>query len=113
MDTYRGPMATDKSPSVDRAGTLYHADDESLSEAVVTAAAQATGTDRPGGHEGPDEGVLPPLFEAIDPDALDALFADADGRQREGTVAFRYNDCLVTVDSAGQIFVEPEIAIGR
>ena len=43
---------------------------------------------------------LPPLFDAIDPDALDALFA---GRPTNGVVTFRYAGYDVTVRADGTV----------
>ncbi len=42
----------------------------------------------------------PPLYEAIDPDALDALF-----REGEGDVRFDHWGCTVTVDHDGVVTV--------
>lgn len=55
-----------------------------ISARVVTAVAAEKGVDRT---------CLPPLIEAVDPDALDALFAaDRNGNHpnRRGEVRFRY-----------------------
>ncbi|MCU4741605.1 HalOD1 output domain-containing protein [Natronoglomus mannanivorans] len=62
---------------------------DSVSLDVVRAVAATTGTD-------PE--ALPPLYEWIDPDALEAIFApsQADDR-REGTIEFTYDGHLVTV----------------
>jgi hypothetical protein len=57
---------------------------ERTSEAVVAAVADAT--DR-------DPLSLPALYEVVDPDALDAIFADGGV-----TVSFSYADCEVVVD---------------
>jgi len=45
---------------------------------------------------------LPPLANAIDPDALDAVF---DGRSTDGSVAFQYADHDLVVRSNGTIEV--------
>ena len=69
------------------------------SMAVVNAVASATKSD-------PID--LPPLYDAIEPDALDALFADT-GRfasSRSGSVAFEYAGCLVTVSGDGSVSAE-------
>jgi len=60
-------------------------DDVALSTAVVEAVSASTG--RPVSD-------LPPLYDAVDPDALDALFAD---RAADGWVRFRYADHVVEV----------------
>lgn len=62
----------------------------SLSEAVISAVAEAKGLD-------PLE-VGPPLAEVIDPDALDSLF-----RGGVGTVTFEYAGYEVTVDDEGDV----------
>lgn len=50
---------------------------------------------------------LPPLYESVDPDALDGLFADHDGfsTMRTGTVSFSYAGCTVFVDGDGGVTV--------
>lgn len=47
-------------------------------------------------HRGVDPVALPPLYDTLDPDALDALFASACG---DGQVTFEYAGC--TVECAG------------
>jgi hypothetical protein len=47
--------------------------------------------------------VLPPLYESIDPDALDALFESADGNSVQ--VEFEYAGRHVVVDSSGRVGV--------
>ncbi|WP_408958407.1 HalOD1 output domain-containing protein [Natrinema sp. 74] len=65
-------------------------DTDEVSERIVTGVAALEGTD-------PME--LPPLFEAIDPDALTAIFATTEsGGSRSGNVAFTYADHRVTVE---------------
>lgn len=73
----------------------------SPSTSVVTAVADATGQDTE---------TLRPLFEVIDPDALDALFEATDERRTgatDGFVTFEYNGCSVRVSSAGRTVVAP------
>ena len=82
---------------------------ESLSGAVIAAVA-ACSRRAPVAGDSPGEGGEPldPLCEAIDPDALDALFAPVSGEERsEGTVRFTYCDHDVAVESAGVITVRP------
>ena len=62
---------------------------ESASEAVIHTVARETDRD-------PLE--LPPLFDAVDPDALDALART----RRGGDVTFEYAGQTVTVDCDGQ-----------
>lgn len=80
--------------------TRFDPADRLASEAVVSAVSTATGTD-------PTE--LPPIYDAVDPDALCTLFGSpttGSGRIR-GTVTFEYADNLVTVDSRGTVEVDP------
>lgn len=52
---------------------------------------------------------LPPLFESIEADALDAL---VQGMER-GSVTFRYAGRSVTVDSSGTVTIEQKGSIPR
>ncbi len=64
----------------------------SLSEAAVIAVADERGID-------PTD--LPPLYEFVDPDALDALF---EGRcEMGGEVRFTLDGCVVTVYADGRV----------
>jgi hypothetical protein len=68
------------------------------SQAVVEAVASA---------EGLDPLELPvPLYDAIDPDALDALFQDDD---TDGRVEFSYYGYDVTVTDVGDVRLEESI----
>lgn len=71
-----------------------------VSERVIAAVAAATDTD-------PLE--LEPLFDSVDPDALDALFANEGGTtaRTEGQLTFPTNGCRVTVDADGTVAAEP------
>lgn len=70
-----------------------------LSTAVVRAVAEVAGVDAT---------ELPPLYTAIEPDALDAIFMPTpEGDPRQGTVIFRYADHRVEVTAEGDIAVEP------
>lgn len=87
-----------------RTGDAYYyraASDESLSEAVVRAVAAVS--DRNTAGEDPDD-RLDPLYDAVDPDALDALFRRVDD-SRTGAVEFAYCGYRVTVDSTGLVTV--------
>jgi hypothetical protein len=64
----------------------------SVSEGVVRAVARRT-------HR--DETELPPLYDRIDPGALDSLV----NRMADGEVSFAYADCEITVGSDGSIRV--------
>lgn len=71
------------------------APEQPLSGAVIDAVASAANVDA---IELADE--FGPLYDAIDPTALDALF---DRQDAIGTVRFRYADYRITVDQAGRI----------
>ena len=47
---------------------------------------------------------LPPLYDSIDPEALNALFS-SNGFARHGTVSFVYGGCEVTVENSGHVRV--------
>ena len=72
------------------------AETEPVSQTVVLAVADATGDD-------PME--LPPLYDTVDPDALNRLFEDrTDGTERlGGSFEFAYADCDVTVRADGTV----------
>lgn len=76
-----------------------YADGEQLSTAVVMALADVAGVD-------PAE-IGVPLYDVIDPDALDNLFSDKhDGSPRMGgKVIFTILDYEVTVQSYGEIVI--------
>lgn len=49
--------------------------------------------------------IQPPLYEAIDPSALDALFSDRSGGSCVEQVSFQYNGFDVIVEDGGEVFV--------
>ncbi|AWB28721.1 hypothetical protein HARCEL1_11815 [Halococcoides cellulosivorans] len=67
------------------------------STAVVETVAYAT--DR-------DPTTLDPLYEAIDPDALDRLIRSSADRSAEAVVRFSYLDCTITVRADGTVVVD-------
>lgn len=69
--------------------------DGSVSRAIVEAIADKEGLD-------PVE-LTPPLYEVIDPDALERIFADT---STVGSVTFTYENYEVTVRSDDHISVE-------
>ena len=73
-------------------GSATVAEDATASEAVVAAVADSVGAD-------PTE--IPSLYDAVDPDALNALFADG----RPGSVSFEYAGHEVTVCGRDQVTV--------
>ena len=93
------PSRTAISSADDRSVRTSFEPDESPSEAVVMAVAALTNTD-------PTE--LKPLYDAVDPDALDALFRHAASRERHTNhrVSFLYHGFDVRVRSDGAIRLE-------
>lgn len=87
-DAFIRPVATEGVP------TQYPVpEDESVTVHLVRAIATAADVD--------PADLTPPLYEVVDPEALEALFAPtAGGATRRGRVEFAYDDYRVTV-SAG------------
>ena len=87
--------------------TYTAADDEPLSEAVITALREAADvtSDSDAGAGLQTVGVLTPLYETIDPDALNALFSSTERTTRTGTVTFTHDGYEVTVTDAGEVSV--------
>lgn len=74
--------------------------DCSVAQAILRAVAS---------HEGVDETTLDqPLFEVIDPDALEALYAHSSATSTPPTVSFEYQGYTVVVESPDHIEVQPE-----
>jgi hypothetical protein len=69
---------------------------DSAHEAVIHAVADARGVS-------PLE-LETPLFEVIEPDALDRL---VDSGTPGLTITFEYEDCIVTVDGENDVTVDP------
>lgn len=69
-------------------------DGESLSTAVVQTLADA---------EGVDPLELDPLYNTLDPDALDKLFSSTGDSEPQGSVRFTTNGYEVTVTSTGRV----------
>lgn len=68
---------------------------DSLSRVVIDAVAE---------HEGVEPSELePPLYHAVDPEALDALFPDTGRSGSTGRVRFSYDGRDVCVTSDGQV----------
>ncbi|MFC7213305.1 HalOD1 output domain-containing protein [Saliphagus sp. GCM10025334] len=74
------------------------ASDELPSEAVVEAVAAATGS---------TSESIPPLYEVVDPEALDQLFVPtSQGTSlRTGVVEFQFHGCDVTISTCGRTTV--------
>lgn len=77
---------------------------DAISTAVVTALADAKSVD-------PVD--LDPLYESLDPDALDAVFSrtENDDATRRGTVRFTTNGYEVEVTSTGRVHLTPTEAV--
>ncbi|WP_224337586.1 HalOD1 output domain-containing protein [Haloprofundus halobius] len=71
--------------------------DQNVSNAVVLAVAEARNVD-------PLE--LDPLYDVIDPDALDAIFSSAGPTDNSMELDFEMAGCQVTVRGTGEIRVE-------
>lgn len=95
-------METEPSTGESRNGgeTVYQAESEQLlTEAVVEAIASETELDV---LEVADE--FGPLYDAINPSALDSLFQSDGGASRSvGSVTFEYAGYRITVDSTGRV----------
>lgn len=74
-------------------------DSDSLTVAIVSAVAESKGVSTTD---------LPPLYDAIDLDALSALFAPTSGEDRaHGTASFEYADCGIEFHADGTVAVSP------
>ncbi|WP_049986213.1 HalOD1 output domain-containing protein [Halobellus rufus] len=83
----------------DSGTSVYTRDpDESPSTSVIRAVSEHTDT---------DEAALPPLYDAIDTDAIDDLLGDSSGSRRSGHVCitFRFAGCDVAVYADGRTLV--------
>jgi hypothetical protein len=89
-----------------RSYTARRAAGETPSHSVVRTVAAVTGT-------APED--VRPLYDAVDPDALDRLFARTESgaeRPLTGQVRFRFNRCDVTVHADGRTVVSPDENVG-
>ena len=86
--------------NADLSTTELAVDSQPVSQTVVLAVAEATGDD-------PLE--LPPLYDTIDPDALNKLFDSSTGGAvgRSGRVEFAYAGCDVSVRADERVAVTP------
>ncbi|MFB6179324.1 MAG: HalOD1 output domain-containing protein [Halorientalis sp.] len=98
-------------PDLDHSGTAPHGEsitytataDESLSDAVIAALRTAASC-----SANPPVGVLDPLFETIDPEALDTLFSD-ESPVASARVSFTHDGFDVQVSATGRVTVVPAI----
>lgn len=72
------------------------ADSDAASTAVIEAVSSAA-------HE--DATEMPPLYETLDPDALDTLFTSPNEDGTPRSVEFSYNGYRVAVDASGEGWV--------
>lgn len=102
------PMARTEDVELARVDDAYRyrvAPDQSVSEAVVAAVATATGR-RPFHSTGTDDAEpLDPLYDVLDPDALDVLFRPGGER---GRVSFTYCGREVSVEGRDAVTVGVE-----
>ena len=101
-------MNTDQSSeqfSVDSDRFVYQTEPEQpLSEAVIDALATESGLDDPIAVATEFE----PLYDAIDPGALDALFESSATTDRSGgSVTFTYAGRTISVDTTGRVEICP------
>lgn len=82
--------------SMDDDGKHQFKYNNSITEAVIEAVSFVTGK---------DSEALSPLHEAVDPDALEALF---ENRDTTGAVVFEYEDLEITVSNTGEIIIEQQ-----
>lgn len=73
-------------------------DSRSLTEVVVCSVAAVAGVE-------PME--VEPLSARVDTDALESLFDVDEQASNDGSLAFRLNDCRVTVYADGEVTVHP------
>ncbi|SFR99913.1 hypothetical protein SAMN05216559_2280 [Halomicrobium zhouii] len=85
---------------------------ESVVQSVLEAVHPSTGEDLIGSDStqaGTSTVTTPPLYDFVNPDALEALYSHAQDHRgtAEWTTTFRYADADVSVTSAGTVTVEP------
>lgn len=51
----------------------------------------------------------PPLYDVLDPEALDSLYRSGRSPRTPLEVSFSYADCTVTVDDEGSVRVESRV----
>jgi hypothetical protein len=102
---------TERAPSLDRDGRAAFRvapNDRDVSTNVIEAIGEVTGCDLLGG------GCV--LYDVIDPDALDRLFAnrDHDEAVTTGTVVFSLQGCRVEARADGELVLhEPHDSMGE
>lgn len=61
-------------------------------------------------YEGVDPAELSPIFDVIDPDALDAFIDGAERRETSAQIQFPYHGYTVTVSADGTVSVADDTA---
>lgn len=89
-------MGSTTTGATDSVTTIYHGGQ--VTEMVVTSVAQATGVD-------PLE--LEPLYNVVDPDALESIFASTDASSASLELSFTMEGCEVVVRGDGEVTVVP------
>ena len=87
--------------------TSLREDNETPAESVIELVATVTGTS-------PEH--MSPLFDAVDPDALNTIFdheTHQSGASSQTQVSFRFNGCDVTVYADGRTVVSPTPSAGE
>ncbi|AEH38881.1 HalOD1 output domain-containing protein [Halopiger xanaduensis] len=79
--------------------TSFDGGSDSIVVAIVEAVATVTGED-------PID--MPPLFDTINPEALNRLVAPSTPRDQHVEISFEYQDCQITVSSRGDTVVVPD-----
>lgn len=79
-----------------------------MSEVVPPRSVSASETvvGRVAKYEDTDPAELPPLFDVIDPDALDAFIDGAGRRDTPAQIQFSYHGYTVTVTGDGSVHVD-------
>lgn len=83
-----------------------------MSEVVPprTLSASETVVGRIAKYEDTDPAELSPLFDVIDPDALDAFIDGAGERNTSAQIQFSYHGYTVTVTGDGSVHVDERVA---
>lgn len=87
-----------KQPSVDGETTYWIDDDQTAAEAVLDAIAERAGVDL--------FDLSVPLYDAVDPDALDAFYRTCAEGNDAASVTFSYYGYEVRVSGRGDVVVD-------
>lgn len=81
--------------------------------APQTLSASETVVGRIAKYEGIDPAELSPLYDVIDPDALDSFINGADRRDTAAEIQFSYHGYTVTVSTDGGVQVDDGTVVRR